>query len=167
MDKPFKLVVKARGGEGTIHIIISAVVVLIAGSFAIMPVIIGEPPPSAVTLFLTIIAAFGLWHLARGVMDMIKNREWEICAYEDRLQWVMRDHDGETIEGEIRLREIRALIYHAGAGDEAACLEVEFIDGLVKKLPLVGAPSESSLLTFINYWREAHAEIPIRNLDNF
>lgn len=162
MDATFKIVVKARGGEGAFHLTISAAAVVIAASFALLPVIYGTTLPWPVHALLAIVAAVGLWFLGRAISDVLKNREWEFRVCEDRLQWVSRDRVGEKIESEIRLRDISALVYRPG--DEMAYLDVELFDGAVKRLPLVGAPSERSLLAFINYWRDAHAEIPIRNL---
>jgi hypothetical protein len=164
MSAPFKFVVKARGSEGVFHILISATVVVIAVSFAVVPAIYSAPLPVPLNALLVVLAAVGLWFLVHAVVEVLKNREWEMCVDEDRLTWISRDRVAEKIEGEIRLRDIRALIYRSG--DEAAYMEVELVDGSVKRLPLVGVPSEPALLAFINYWREAHAEIPIRNLEN-
>lgn len=106
----------------------------------------------------------GGWLVGRVIIDLRRDREWEFRIEDDRLTWLSRDRDGTTIDAEIVVRDIRSLVYHPPR-DDPAFLDVEFVDGSLKRLSFVGAPSDATLLAFINYWRATYDDIPIQNLE--
>lgn len=166
MNAPFRIIVKARSGQGIFRLLIGAISAIIAGYFAASALIYDVSFPWFIHALLLTVGLFGIWFLIRAVIDLRKNREWEFAVEADRLCWLSRDCSAEKVEGEIPLRSIRALVYRSDDSEVGAYLEVELVDDSVKRLPLVGVPSKKSLLAFINYWRDTHAEIPIRNLEN-
>jgi hypothetical protein len=166
MSTPFKIFVKARGREGVFHVSISALSAIIAGAFSVGAFVYGGALPWFTHALLLGLAGVAARFFVRAVVDIRRAREWEFTVDDDRLLWLSRDRSNEEVECEIFLRDIRALIYRPGDSEVGAYLDVEFLDDSVKRLPLVGVPSENSLLAFINYWRDAHADIPIRNLEN-
>jgi hypothetical protein len=161
----FKLVVKARGTEGIFQLCMGVMCILITSFFLVAHFMFGtEMPPLLVVLHLALLAA-GAFLLCRAISSLLKNREWEFRVSRDTLQWIERDQTVETLECEIRVQDIRAFVYERGDGESCARLKIEMEDGTLKRFALVGPPTDDSLLAFINYWRENHSDIPIRNID--
>ncbi len=163
MKSVFCNVIKARSRDGISLILASAALFLVSAGIAIYmsldPVAVG---PAAYSVPLALALTAGVFLLRTG-SDYRAVKEWGFCADADRIWWVRRDVSGERLDGEAHIQDIRALIYHAG-DDGDPFLEFEFKDGSVARFPSRGHLTPPRLREFINYWHEAHGDIPIKNL---
>ncbi len=163
MNSEFQSVIKARDRDGIFTIVASASLLLVSTIGGISLSLSPATEGLAVYALLVALALTGCVYLIRAVSNFRAAREWEFCANADRLWWLMRDKSEATLDGEVYIRDIRALIYHAD-DDVDPFLEIEFNDSSIVQLPSRGHLTRPQLLKFINYWRDAHSDIPIKNL---
>jgi hypothetical protein len=114
-------------------------------------------------LFISFVGA-GALLLGRFILDYRNAVEWEFRATKVDLTWIRRDKLEQRIEGVIAIGSIIALIYRTGDSDSGPYLELERADGLVELFPSYGgAWNVKQMRAFLEYWRETHPGLPIRN----
>jgi hypothetical protein len=164
-EMTFSSIQKTRG-------VLSAIVLIIAFAMVLFGVIglvsdFGADMHSrrSWNIFFSLLVVGGSVVFYRELNGWRLAKEWELRVDSEKIIWIERDKKGERIDGGVLIDSLKALIYVPGDGDSGPSLQLEFSDSTIKGFPSQGVSTEKSLLSFVNYWREHHADIPIKNID--
>jgi hypothetical protein len=156
------MIAKARSGEWSFSLAFAIGAAVMSAGLVCYAAWSGVPPPWGPKVVAAAVVVTCFWFAAREISKIWNDTEWELCVAGKRLLWIKRNRSHEEIEFEVDIREIHALTFVPGDGESAAYLEMEFDDGRVLPLPMVGVPSDEKVNSFIEYWHENLPHIPIR-----
>jgi hypothetical protein len=165
MSADFSTLTRSRSWANAFSLVSSAALFLIGASALTSIFVLRLDIPMVGTIALSILTFVGVLFFAKEVRQINSNKEREFRVDATALRWFERDDHHEHVEGEIPLSDIQALICRNADGEPPAFFEIEFCDSTVGRIPSFYLDTRPRINAFVEYWKHAHPDIPIRDPD--